>query len=353
MPENKVSFSKMRSAVFFALIIILGIAMLYLFRPFFYPIFWAAVITVMFRPFYLWLEKFIKSPSFRSIITIFAVLFILILPLSILAGLLVRESISLYGHVSGSGAFLSPQEITARTEGTFLEPLFERVKEDWSAYATTAAKNVSTFLFTNLRNITQDTLKFVFMLFVMFYSLFYFFKDGPRMLRRLMYLLPIGNTYEEVLYREFTSTTRATLKSTIIVGGIQGVIGGILFWITGVPGALVWGVIMTALAIIPAVGAFVVWLPAGLIMLALGNMWQGLTIILVGVLLISTIDNLVRPPLIGKDIEMHPLIVFFSTLGGIFLFGISGFVIGPVLAAFFLAVIKMYDHYYRNELQNN
>ena len=156
-----------------------------------------------------------------------------------------------------------------------------------------------------------------------------------------------------MLYEKFRSTARATLKGTFIVGGVQGIIGGILFWATGIEGALIWCIIMIALSAIPAVGPSIVWFPAGVIMLALGNFWQGITILLVGLLVISTIDNFIRPKLVGKDIQMHPLLVLFATLGGIFLFGISGFVIGPVIASLFIAVMAIYDHHYRNELQNN
>ena len=185
------------------------------------------------------------------------------------------------------------------------------------------------------------------------YSLYFFFKDGPKILSRIMHLSPLGDQYEKMLYERFTSTARATLKGTFIVGSIQGIIGGILFWLTGVEGALIWGVIMIALSLIPGIGSFLIWMPTGIIMLALGNLWQGLTILLVGAFIISTIDNLIRPPLVGKDIQMHPLIVLFSTLGGIFLFGISGFVIGPVLAALFIAVMSIYEEHYKRELNDN
>lgn len=196
------------------------------------------------------------------------------------------------------------------------------------------------------------SVKFVFMLFIMFYTLFFFFKDGPRLLKYLMRVSPLGDKYEAMLYEKFTSTARATLKSTLIVGGLQGTLGGIFFWIAGVEGALVWGIIMIALSVIPAIGSFIIWLPTGIIMLALGNIWQGL-LILIGGMFISIIDNIIRPPLVGKDTQMHPLIVLFTTLGGIFLFGISGFVIGPIIASLFLAIISIYNFYYRGELDSN
>src|SRR3989338_3429830 len=126
----------------------------------------------------------------------------------------------------------------------------------------------------------------------MLYSLYYFFKDGPQILKRIMHLSPLGDTYEALLYDKFTSTARATLKSTLIIGGVQGALGGILFWATGIEGALVWAVIMAVFSIIPAVGPFLVWLPAGIIMLALGNFGSGLAILIGGGVLIRSGHNL-------------------------------------------------------------
>jgi len=155
-----------------------------------------------------------------------------------------------------------------------------------------------------------------------------------------------------MLYKLLTSTTRATLKSTLIIGGIQGSLGGILFFIAGIEGALIWGTIMVFLAIIPAVGPPLVLIPAGIISLLLGNVGAAI-LLLVGAFVISMIDNLIRPPLIGRDIQMHPLVVLFATLGGITLFGISGFVIGPIIAALYTSIMSIYEHYYKTELSNN
>lgn len=347
------SFNKMRTAFFFALIIVLAIAMLYVFRPFFFSIFWAAIIAILFYPAYRWINKQIKMPSMSSFICVILVIVVLVLPLVTLTMLVVNESFGLYQSVTQRNFLGDVENAASWVEKTPLAPYVKTIRSDWTTYASNATKSISIFLFNNLKNLTQLSLRFAFMLFIMLYTLYYFFKDGPRMLKRLMYLSPLGDKYEEMLYEKFTSTARATLKGTLIVGGIQGLLGGILFWITGVEGALVWGVIMVALSIIPAIGSFIVWLPAGIIMLAIGNTWQGIMILVVGALVISTIDNLLRPPLVGNDIQMHPLIVLFATLGGLIIFGISGFVIGPVLAALFISSMSIYSHYFKTELKKN
>lgn len=351
--NHKLGFNKMRSIFFFGLIAILAVAILYIMRPFIYPVFWAAVIAIMFYPVYKRLLKHLKSPNFSALISMLLVIIIVFIPLSFLSTLLVNQSIALYQSVA-KGDFMGKVAGASQwLQQSPLAPYLENVRNNWTVYAENATKTISIFLFNNLKNVTQNSLRFIFMLLIMFYALFYFFRDGARMLKRLMHLSPLGDKYEQMLYEKFTSTARATLKGTFIVGSLQGVLGGLLFWFTGIEGALIWGVVMVALSIIPAVGPAPVWLPAGLIMLALGNVWQGLTILLFGALVIGLIDNILRPVLVGKDIQMHPLLVLFATLGGIFIFGLSGFVIGPVIAALFIAVMTIYDHHYRNELQNN
>lgn len=350
----KFGFSHLRTIFFFGLLILLSIALLYLFRPFFYPIFWAAIIAIIFQPFYERLNGYIKLPGISSLLSVILVILVIFLPLVVLSLLLVQQSVSLYSALTNGGGLVSNvQGLAAWLADTSIGPYLEAIRERWTEYAASGVKAFSVFLFENIKQATQNSVRFLFLFFIMLFTLYHFFKDGKTILTRLMHLSPLGNTYEKMLYEKFRGASVATLKSTFIIGGVQGAIGGLLFWITGVPGALVWGVVMMMFSILPALGSFIVWLPAGLIMLALGNIWQGVTILLVGIFIIATIDNLIRPPLIGKDTEMHPLIVLFSTLGGIFLFGVSGFIIGPIIAALFLAIISIYDHYYQNELSKS
>ncbi|MEK7643760.1 MAG: AI-2E family transporter, partial [Patescibacteria group bacterium] len=243
--------------------------------------------------------------------------------------------------------------ITNKLSNSWFQPLIQSLDCKWTGYAASLSKTIGEFLISSIRSVTQNSLHFFFMLFLTFYTLYYFLKDGEKMLHRLMHLSPLGDEYETMLYDRFTSTARSTLKGSLIIGGIQGLIGAILFWLTDVPGAVVWGVVMMAASLIPALGSFIIWLPVGIAMLIFGNFWQGITIIITGTFVISLVDNILRPHLVGKATQMHPLTILFSTLGGIFLFGISGFIIGPIIAALYLAAMTMYNHYYRNELENN
>lgn len=348
-PKSNISFERIRAIFFFAILTILSIAMLYIFRPFVYPIFWAAVTAAIFYPMYQKLSKATKRPKTGALMSVFVVILIIFIPLSILFALVVNESSTLYGKVSHSGIFTSPAHVSTWLEHTPIAPYLAKIRTDWANYASMATQKISQFIFSSLKSITQNIVTFVIMSGIMLYTLYYFFKDGQRMLQRLGHLSPLSDEYENLLYHRFIGTVRSTLKSTIIIGGIQGALGGILFWITGIEGALVWGIIMIILAILPAVGTPMVLIPASIIMFAFGNIWQSI-VLLCGMIVISLIDNLIRPGLVGRDTQMHPLIIFFATLGGLILFGVSGFVIGPVVASLYLSVITIYDHYYNKEL---
>jgi len=353
MKPAKVNFNVIRSVFFFGLIILLLLTMLKLFKPFFYPIFWAAIIAVIFRPIYTGFVRWIKSPTASSLLTILIVIIIFFIPLTAVSLVVVNQSKELFTRASSSDFMANIQNVASWIKQTPIYPYIYPVLEKWNENVSNLIRFVSEFLLNNITDLTKDSLRFIFMFFIMFYTLFFFFKDGPNILKKIMRLSPLGDGYEQMLYEKFTSAARATLKTTLIVGLVQGTLGGILFWIAGVQGAIIWGLIMVILSAIPGFGSAIIWLPTGIIMLLLGNVWQGVMILIFGTLVISTIDNIIRPPLIGKDTQMHPLIVLFSTLGGLVVFGISGFVIGPIIASLFLSILSIYDFYYRRELENN
>lgn len=352
--KDKMDFQKVKTKFFFGLIFIFAAAFLYLTAPYSYAIFWAAIFAIMFYPLYSFLLRHLKIPGISSAITTITAFVMVLLPMFILGILLFNEAKDLYTKITLTENFISIENLQKNVVkvpyiGNYLSENFANIQ----AKVIAAVQDISLWIVQNLGKITQYSFGFFFSLFIMFYSLFYFLKDGKAFLHKLLYLSPLGTEYEEMLYERFTSTARATLKGTFIIGGIQGTLGGIVFYLTGIEGALIWGVLMIFLSIIPAAGSALVWVPAGIIMLLLGNTWEGLTILLFGGLVISTIDNLLRPTLVGRDIQMHSLLVLFSTIGGIARFGITGFVIGPVITALFLSIISIYEHYYQKELKKN
>lgn len=348
-------FTKIRNVLFVIFLGLVTIGFVYLLKPFFYPIFWAAVMASLFYPVYKKINNKLKSNSTSSLLTISLVLIIIIIPVTLLGSLLVRETIDVYSSITSNSGNIS-QTIKNVVEWIKDSPVLQRLNIDEQMVAEKIAdvtKTITSYIFTAVKSLTQNSLTFLVMFIIMFYTLFFFLRDGDKFLKKIMHLLPLGDKHELILYKKFTSTARATLKGTIIIGAIQGALGAILFTVVGIQGALIWGIVMMLFSILPGFGSYIVWLPAALIMFIVGNIWQGIVIIAVGALLISTIDNFIRPVLIGKDTQMHPLLILFSTLGGILFFGISGFIIGPIITAFLMSLWEMYEQYYQSELSND
>ena len=350
--HHKISFGKLKSIVFFGLIIGLGLGFLVLVRPFFYPLFWAAVLAVLFYPFHKFVSKHTGMPRLSGLIVVILTIALILLPLILLSVLLIDQSIQLFRLTSQSELFSSSSNVVEFIRQTPFASYAETIQANWSGYLQQTSQFVSKFIVEQIGPLTESSIRIVLLVALMLYALYYFIVDGTKLLKCLMYLSPLGDKYEAQLYQRFVSTAKATLKSTMLIGGLQGVLSGIIFFIVGIPGALVWSVIMFILSIIPAIGSGLVMIPAGLIMLVTGNIWQGVVLISAS-LVISLIDNVLRPPLIGKDTEMHPLVVLLATLGGIAVFGISGFIIGPIIAALFLSVLAIYQKYYKKQLSKN
>jgi predicted PurR-regulated permease PerM len=347
--------SKVQNVLFFTFLVIVSFLFLYLLTPFFSPIFWAAVIAIIFRPLYERLNRKLNRPSVCAVIIFLLITLIIILPGSIMGSLLFSESMRVYESHSTDGGTI--ENIVKSITGAVQDnPYVARLHIDeqfWTEKFSEIARGISNYIFVQLKAVTQNTLVFVVQFAVMLYTLFFFIRDGDKFLGMAMRVLSLGQEREKVLYERFVATARATLKVTMIIGGIQGALGGLIFWVTGIEGALVWGVVMILFSIVPVVGCSIVWIPAGVIMLLTGPLWKGILILVFGVFVISVVDSLLRPILLGRDVQLHPLLIFLSTLGGLSLFGFSGFVIGPIITSLLLAIWEMYDQFYRDTLSSD
>jgi len=334
--------------------IIMGLAtvlFLYLLKPFFFPIFWAAVVAGIFRPLYRRINARLNRPSFSTAILFLIIVLIIFLPALIIGTLVFRESLHLYETLKPDAQNIDRNFrhiIDALADNPFAD-LFRINRAFLVEKTAEVVRGITNYIFVHLKELTQNTIGLIVKMAIMLYTLFFFIRDGEKFLRMAMRLSNLGMGRERFLYERFIVTARSTLKVTLIIGGIQGILGGLIFIATNVEGALTWGLLMILTAIIPVVGCSIIWAPAGILMLLTGHIWEGVLILAAGVLVISTVDNLLRPILIGKDVEMHPLLIFLSMLGGIVLFGFSGFVIGPIVTSLFLSILQMYEEFYRQE----
>jgi len=336
---------------FFVILGLVMILFLYLLQPFFFPIFWAAVIAGIFGPLYSRINGKLNHPNLSTAILFLIIALIILLPAGIVGTLVFNESVQIYGTLSPDAKYMDRnfQHLINTVTNNSIAHLFHINKAMLIAKTTEVAQGITNYIFVHLTQLTQNTLGLLVKFAIMLYTLFFFVRDGDRFLRMAMKVIPLGMGREKFLYERFIVTARSTLKVTLIIGGIQGALGGIVFFVTDVEGALIWGLLMILMAIVPVVGCSIIWAPAGILMLLTGHIWEGILILAVGFLVISTVDNLLRPILIGKDVEMHPLLIFLSTIGGIILFGFSGFVIGPVITSLLIALWEMYEEFYRKE----
>lgn len=324
---------------------LVSLGFLYLLKPFFIPLFWAAVIAGILNPLYSRMLKKINRPNLAASLMLVLVVVIILLPAGMVASIVVSESIHVYQSISSESGLIQ-QKIRSTVDALTAHPYLKQfdVNDQFLVEKSRqAVKNIANYLLVSLTGITQNTIVFLIQFGVMIYALYFFFRDGDAILGRALRLCFLESGRGRILYEHFVATARATLKATLLLGGLQGLSGGIIFYITGIEGAMIWGLLMMVLAILPGIGCSVIWAPAGVIMLLGGHLWEGITILVFGVVVISLGDNLLRPMLIGSDVALHPLLIFLSTLGGLVVFGLSGFVMGPIIASLFLALWDMYD----------
>jgi predicted PurR-regulated permease PerM len=178
-------------------------------------------------------------------------------------------------------------------------------------------------------------------------------RDGRKLQDLIIHYLPLGDAYEKRLLERFSETTRAVMKGTIAIAVLQGLIGGVVFWAVGISSPALWGVAMAILAIIPAVVPALIWVPASILLITTGAISEGVIIIVTGVLLVSLVDEFIRPILVGRGSKMPDALVLLATVGGLATFGITGFIVGPIIAAFFLSLWVMFEERYHDELISN
>jgi predicted PurR-regulated permease PerM len=328
---------------FLLLLAAVSVAFLWVVFPLSGGILWAVTFAILFDP----LNQAMKrrrgaGNKLPAIVTTLLVLIVVILPAVITAGFIVQEGTELLqklrsGEIDLSAYYrrlmtLLPGWASNMLENAGMNDL-PAVQEKLRQSAAGGSQPITRQIWT----VSQNTLDFSVNFLVMLYLLFFLLLDGDKLMRRIQRAVPLDPKVQQRLYRNFTSVVRSTVKGNVVVAAIQGALGGIALMVLGIPGALLWGVIMALLSLLPAVGAALVWGPISIYLLASGKVAQGLGLIAWGTVVIGLVDNLLRPMLVGKETRMPDYVVLISTIGGMSLFGISGFVIGPVIAALFIA----------------
>jgi predicted PurR-regulated permease PerM len=331
--------------VLLALVLLISALFLSMIRQFLMPIFMAGIFAAILRPAHDWLTgKIGGRTNLASLLISVGIIILVLIPLSFLVGVVVTQAISVGQSVSPwVQSFI--KEPTAMTSYLEQIPYYHQILPYRALIVEKtgqAVGHLSTFLINSLSAVTVQTVSAVISCVIMLYVMFYFLVMGEALLTKILGFLPLHDDDEHRLLHRFTSVTKATLKGSLIIGALQGIICGAAFALAGIQGPVFWGTVMAVMSIVPVFGAAIIWLPT-LVILALQGDWLGVGIlaVLCGAVA-GNLDNVLRPRLVGKDTEMHGLFVFFGTLGGISLFGILGIIIGPIVAALFITIWEIY-----------
>ncbi len=343
---------------FILMLVIVTMAFISVLLPFYAAIFWGAILAILFTPLHKrLLAKMRGRPNLAALTTLLIIVLIVILPAILITGALLQEGAAIYNRISSGevnvGEYLEqilsalPPSVHAVLDRFGVGDIFSLREK-----LTEGALRGSKVLATQAVNVGQNTFEFIVGMGVMLYILYFLLRDGAHLARTSKQLIPLSDEHKQHLFRKFATVVRATVKGNIVVAITQGALGGLMFWFLGIQGALLWGVLMAFLSLLPAVGAALIWLPVSIYFLVTGAIWEGVTLAVFGVLVIGLVDNILRPLLVGKDTKIPDYVILISTLGGLSVFGLNGFVIGPLFAALFIACWDLFPSAIRMNQQD-
>ena len=335
---------------FFLLILaVTTLGFFHILGPYFSAVLWATILAVIFHPLKIRIRKALGDKNgIASLLTLVSICLIVFAPLAIVASSLAVECNALYERLQNNQT-----ELTSVTRSIMMH------SPDWlrgflADNHLTSAEQIQQklsdvvmeggeFFANSVMQISKSTFSFAVNFGVMLYLLFFLLKDGAYLLGLILEALPLSGYVKHHLFAKFAAVARATVKGTVVVAAVQGALGGIAFWFADIQGSILWGSLMAFLSLIPAVGSAIIWLPVVLYFFFSGALVKGLALTFFFVVIIGLVDNILRPLLVGKDTKMPDYLILIATLGGMEIYGINGFVIGPLIAALFIASWNLFS----------
>lgn len=331
------------------LLIIVTLAFFWIMLPFYGAVFWAVILGILFAPMERRLMlKFGRRRNLSSLATLLICLVIAILPVIVVSALLVQEGASLYkniesGELDIAGYIAQGKSVLPHSMQHLLDRMGMGNLEGLRDKISKGAMQGSQYVASQAFSFGQGTFDFIVSFGIMMYLLFFFLRDGHDLVRRIRSALPLADQQQRRLQLKFNRVVRATVKGNLLMAVTQGALGGCIFWYLEIPSALLWAVLMAFMSLLPAVGAGIVWGPVAAFFVLSGATKEGIILTVYGVFVIGMVDNVLRPILVGKDTRMPDYLVLVSTMGGLAVFGINGFVIGPLIAALFMSSWSIYS----------
>ncbi len=345
-PPTLMTLRSLENRAFLALLVLVTLAFAWTLGGFLLPVFWAVVLAVLFAPLFRWYERRLKGRStIAALLTLLTVMSAVVAPLIVLGILVTQEAIGVVERVSSGEIDLTEPVAAAERMLPRLSQRAEELGIDFDNLrdrVTTSAVALSQEVASRLLSVGQQALTFTLLLAVTLYVLFFFVRDSAALEATMIRALPLGDPRERRLFSKFTAVTRATVKGTFVIAAVQGTIGGVAFALLGLGSPVLWGVLMGVFSLLPAIGGALVWIPAAVYLVATGAWVKALILAGVGAGIMGTVDNALRPILVGRDAGMPDYMILLSTLGGLATFGFSGLVIGPVVAGLFLTVWEIF-----------
>ncbi|MCG6942050.1 MAG: AI-2E family transporter [Thiohalocapsa sp.] len=345
--------TNLNKLVLLGLVAAISLLFLGMIAQFLMAILMAGLFAALTQPVFHWLTRLFGGRRYLAAsVNLILLVLVVLLPLTVLAGVVIAQAVEVGKSVTPVAVqFVREPE----TVFTWLHKLpfyhdlmtYEDTLRDKLAASIEAA---GTFLVNGISVVAIGTANLLFMSVVFLYTFFFFQLDGHKVVHAILYYLPLEDRVERRLLTKFTLVTQAMIKGTLLIGLLQGALAGIAFGVAGVPHAVFWGTVMAVLSIVPGIGSAVVWVPASIILMVQGHAVAGIGLFVFCALVVGSIDNVLRPILVGKDTNMHELMIFFGTLGGLVTFGMSGLLIGPVIASLFLTVWEIYGEAFRDVL---
>lgn len=336
------------STAFITTMIMASLTLLAVIQPYYGAVLWAVILAILFHPLYLRALRWTGGkPGLAAFLSVMICILLVVIPFFLLISLLAAEAARAYQMLTSTPpdiALLLDRAWDALPEGihNLLERLNLPTASEVAARFSSVLQAALQFIGKGFYSFSQGAIGFTIAFGVSLYLLFFMFRDGVQLAQTLRIASPLTPRQTDVLLNTFTAVVTATVKGNIIIAAIQGAIGGVTLWLLGVGAPILWGVVMAVLSLIPAVGAGLIWAPIAVYLLMTGAVAKGVILLLVGTFGISLIDNLLRPRLVGGQINMPDYLVLVSTLGGLAVLGVNGFVVGPLIAAIFLAVWRLY-----------
>lgn len=331
--------------VVLALTLAISLVFVTMLKPFLMTLLLAGITAAMAQPLYRRLLRGLRGRvRTASLLTVLLLVVCVLLPLLGVLGVVANQALQISQMVIPwvERQLEDPGALVRGLEDSPLGQKLTPYREPIMAKAGQVVGAVSRFLFDSLSATTRGTVALLFQVGLLLYALFFFLSDGRALLDRMLYYLPLNPDDEERMLERFTSVTRATLKGTLLIGVAQGALAGAAFAVLGIQGAVFWGTVMVLLSIVPGIGTGLVWVPAAVILMASDRVGAGIGLALWCAVVVGSIDNVVRPRLVGRDTRMHDLLILFGTLGGVLMFGALGFLVGPIVAALFVTVWEIY-----------